>query len=100
MLIKDIKQVRDKSSSIQIVNNFGFNNRKLNSKLKNKKITFIFLSNLVPAKGILTFLDAIEILQKKNNRYDFSIKIIGNYFYKESQNRIEKKILNLKNITF
>lgn len=100
LLIKDIEQIRDKSTSVQIVNNFAFGARKLYLKSKSKKITFIFLSNLVPTKGIFTFLDAIEILQKKNNRYDFDTKIVGNYSNKSSQIIVEKKISNLKNIIF
>lgn len=100
LLTKDIQQVSDKSCSIQIVNNFGLKAHKLHLKSNKKKITFIFLSNLLPAKGILIFLDAIKIIQKKYNRYDFDAKIIGKSSCKESESKIEKKILDLKNITF
>ena len=97
ILRKDVEKVKDSSCLIQTVNNFAKKINKIKSVTKNKKTSFIFLSNLVPAKGILIFLDAIKILQKKYNRFDFNAKIIGGYSDNQSQEIILKKILDLKN---
>lgn len=100
ILRKDIKKVKDNSTMTQIVNNFASKIKKIGLKSINKKTNFIFLSNLVPAKGIIIFLDAIKILQKKYNRFDFNAKIIGGYSDNQSQKLILKKKLNLENTFF
>lgn len=97
-LRKDVEQVRDKSTLIKIINNFAYYSNNSTFKSSKKKLTFIYLSLLHPSKGILTFLDAIEILQKKNKRYDYFIKIIGNFYDAVTKKKINKRILKLKNI--
>ena len=97
ILKKDVEKVKDNSSIIQTINNFSDKIGK--SKLK-KKINFVYLSNLHPSKGILIFLDAIKILQKKYNRLDFNAKIIGAHFNNKTKEIINKKKVYLKNIFF
>ncbi len=98
ILKKDIEKVKNNSAIIQTVNNFAARINK--SKSKNKKINFIYLSNLHPTKGILIFLDAIKILQRKYKRLDFDAKIIGAHFNNITKEIVSKKILYLQNTFF
>lgn len=64
-------------------------------KSTKKPITFIFLSNLVISKGIVTFLDAIKITY--DNGYEFRVKIIGNsvdYSIEEAKAFVENNNLS------
>lgn len=60
-----------------IVNNgIQFLNSGKSKKIPQKKVSVLFLSNLLISKGILDYLDALEILSK-SSQLDFSAKIIG-----------------------
>jgi glycosyltransferase involved in cell wall biosynthesis len=49
--------------------------KEFRSERKNNTVEFLYLSNLMRAKGIFVFLDALVILKEK--RLDFSARIIG-----------------------
>jgi glycosyltransferase involved in cell wall biosynthesis len=62
---------------------------------QNRKVTILFLSNLILKKGILDFIDALEILN--SDSIEFSAKIIGDE--KEFYNNDLRKILIEKKIS-
>lgn len=96
LLVNDVDFIRDKTKKVFILNNFSKKNNS-NSK-KNKHFTFIYLSNLIPSKGILTFLNAIKFLNKKKYK-NFNAIVIGNkrdqIFFDKFKNII-KKLHNVK----
>jgi len=64
------------------------------NKKQDKKIRFLFLSNLMLGKGILDFLDALIILQNTTD-IDFEIAIAGNT-EKGMSKIINNKLISLK----
>jgi|TARA_B110000027_G_C16077257_1_gene281926 glycosyltransferase involved in cell wall biosynthesis len=95
LLIKDVNLIRDKTKQVFILHNFSKKNNS-NSK-KNKYFTFIYLSNLISSKGVLTFVGAIKILNKKYK--NFNATVVGNkrdqIFFKKFKNKI-KMLHNVK----
>lgn len=94
--IRDIELVRDKNKKIFILNNFS-NPNLFKSKVK-RPFTFVYLSNLVPSKGINIFLDSIELLNKKN--LIFKAKIIGKSSDNKFLNKIKKRINKIDNVKY
>lgn len=95
-LIDDIKLFYDKNKKIYILNNFSFTPPKISKK--NKIFTFIYLSNLIPDKGIMIFLDAINLMNKKYK--NFNAKVIGNSRNINFLKKIKKKINLLPNVKY
>lgn len=96
-LIEDIKLFYDKNMKIFILNNFSLSHSK--TVHKNKDFTFVYLSNLIPDKGIMTFLDAITLLNNKSNK-NFKAKVIGDTIDRDFLKKIKKKIRKLPNVKY
>lgn len=96
-LTKDILLFNDKKKKVFILNNFSLIKK---DKIKKKKLfTFIYLSNLVPDKGVLTFLNAISLLNKKKYK-NFSGKIIGGSSNEPFLNKVKQKLYEVKNVEY
>ncbi|WP_179850322.1 glycosyltransferase [Candidatus Pelagibacter communis] len=96
-LVDDIKLFCDKKKKIFILNNFSTTQFK--TLKKKKDFTFIYLSNLIPDKGIMTFLDAITFLNNQNYK-NFKAKVIGDTTNIDFLKKIKKKIRKLPNVKY
>jgi len=97
LLIHDTNLIRDKKKKIYVLNNFAEQNK--SKKKKKNKITFIYLSNLIPSKGILTFLNAIKYLNNSNYK-NFNSIVIGRKVDEVFYENVTKIINNFKNISY
>jgi glycosyltransferase involved in cell wall biosynthesis len=85
LLVGDIENVF--KGKVFIVNNaITFNNKLSYKKIHNNSVNILFLSNLIISKGILDFIDSLEILSSRE--IIFNAKIIG------AESEITKEKLN------
>lgn len=89
-LFKDIEDVRDFNMGIFEVNN-GVNELVSKVTKTRKEITFIYLSNLVPTKGVDTLIEAINILDEKYLE-KFRVKIVGKVTDRKFMKMLESKL--------
>jgi glycosyltransferase involved in cell wall biosynthesis len=75
-LFFDIEKIRDKRKKLIAVPNGVHFSRKNSLKMKSDKITFIFLSNIVPDKGPDILIKATKIIPKRYQK-SFDVKIFG-----------------------
>jgi glycosyltransferase involved in cell wall biosynthesis len=63
-------------------------------KKSNKKIIFLMYCRLIKQKGVIEFLEAAELVYKKNKNLNFEFKLIGN-IDKNNPSSLSKKEVNL-----
>ena len=97
MSTKDVSFLKNKNKKIFILNNFSKPNS-FQFKIKSP-FTFVYLSNLIPSKGINIFLNSIKLLNKKKN-IKFKAKVIGNSFDNKFLKKIKMKISKLSNVEY
>jgi len=83
--------------SLQCSNDIRTNCNKINENIGNKKYKFLFLSRIIPLKGLDVLIKAFSTLERE--RDDVELIIGGEGSYKESCEKLAN-ILNIKKITF